>query len=197
MSLPAELRPGEVLPIEILRQGLAGCGKGVRVFRGCRIVGGDRVRIGDYSQIDEQVFVFGGEGVEIGRHVHLAVGSSILGGGWCEIGDFAGIAAGVRLVTGTEETAGMGLTNPTIPVAYRSVRRGRVTIGAHAVVFTASVVLPDVTIGEGAVVAAGSVVHHDLKPWGIYAGNPLTQVGVRASEAIRELAGKLRAEEER
>jgi galactoside O-acetyltransferase len=139
-------------------------------------------------QIDEGVFIFAGQGVVIGHCVHLAVGSSISGGGECVIGDFAGIGAGVRLLTGTEEIDRGGLTNPTVPPELRTVRRGRVEIGAHALVLTNSVVLPDITIGEGAVVGAGSVVHHDLKPWGIYAGTPLVQVGVREAEPVLKKA---------
>jgi acetyltransferase-like isoleucine patch superfamily enzyme len=40
-------------------------------------------------------------------------------------------------------------------------------------------------------VAAGAVVHHSLKPWGIYAGTPLVQVGVRRKEEILKLAAQL------
>jgi acetyltransferase-like isoleucine patch superfamily enzyme len=52
-----------------------------------------------------------------------------------------------------------------------------------------------VTIGEGAVVAAGSLVHHNLKPWGIYAGNPLVQVGLRPAEPVLQAARELRSRE--
>jgi len=155
------------------------------------------ISIGDCSQIDEDVRVHAGEAVVIGRHVHLAVGCSITGGGRCEIGDYAGIGAGVRLITGTDVVDGSGLTNPTLPASVRVVRRGVVRIEAHAVVFTNAVILPDVVVGEGAVVAAGAVVHHDLKPWGIYAGNPLVQVGVRPSDTIRELVREMEEEGKR
>jgi galactoside O-acetyltransferase len=127
----------------------------------------------------------------LGAHVHLAFTSSISGGGECDIGDFAGIGAGVRLITGTDLADGSGLTNPTIPDRLRAVKRGRIVVGAHAVLFTNCIVMPDVTVGEGAVAAAGSVVHHDLKPWAIYAGNPLVQVGVRAKETILRVSGGL------
>lgn len=151
-------------------------------------MGADRIEIGDYSQVDEGVWVFAGEGVWLGRHVHLAFGSSISGGGQCRIHDFAGIGAGVRILTGTDVADGTGLTNPTVPEQSRAVRRGAVEIGRHAVVFTNSVVFPEVTIGEGAVVAAGSLVHHSLAAWGIYAGSPLVQVGVRPKETVLRLA---------
>jgi galactoside O-acetyltransferase len=101
----------------------------------------------------------------------MAFASSISGGGQCFIDDFVGVGAGVRLITGTEEIDGEGLTNPTIPSTFRSARRGQIKIEAHAVIFTNSIILPDVVIGQGVVVAAGSLVHHNLR-LGVYAGNP-------------------------
>jgi acetyltransferase-like isoleucine patch superfamily enzyme len=191
LPLPPEFRDGELLPRSLLERWLGSVGRDVRVYRGCRLVGPRGIHLGNATQIDEGVFVFAGEGVTIGAHVHLAFGSSISGGGSCQIGDFAGIGAGVRIITGTEDVSGDGLTNPTIPTEFRRVNRSRVVVGPHAVIFTASQILPGVTIGEGAVVAAGSLVHHDLKPWSIYAGNPLTQIGLRPRDRILELAARL------
>lgn len=178
-SLPEEFQQGRCLPQEALERWLGACGAEVKVFHGCRIVPPDRVRVGARSQIDEGVFIFAGQGVSIGAHVHLAFGCSIFGGGWVEIGDHAGIGVGVRLISGSEDPLSGRLTNPTVDPALRGVRRGRIGVGAHALVFTNTVVLPDVEIGEGAVVAAGSIVHRSLKPWTIYAGNPLVAVGER------------------
>jgi galactoside O-acetyltransferase len=156
-------------------------------------VGGKRIRIGARTQIDEGVYIFAGRGVTIGQHVHLAFGSSISGGGECVIHDFAGVGAGVRLLTGTDLADGSGLTNPTVPEEFRAVRRGTLEIGAHAVIFTNCVILPDVRIGEGAVVAAGALVHHNLEPWSIYAGHPLVRVGLRPKTVMLEKAGRLLA----
>ena len=193
MSIPEAFREAVILPESEARQWLGKCGQGVKLFAGCRIANPDKVWVGDKSQIDEGVFLFPGEGIVIGRYVHLAFGSSVSGGGHCVIGDFAGIGAGVRLITGTDLLDGAGLTNPTVPEALRSMKRSFVKIGAHALIYTNSVVLPGVTVGMGAVVGAGSVVHHDLKPWGIYAGSPLVQVGVRPAETILRLAEQVLA----
>jgi galactoside O-acetyltransferase len=195
--LPPELREGGLVSESLLRHCLKRCGRGVRVFQGCRLVSPEAIELGDFCQVDEGVLLFAGEGIAVGRHVHLAAASSISGGGRCVLGDFAGIGVGVRLVTGTEVVDGAGLTNPTVPSSYRAVQRGSVVIGAHAVIFTNSVVLPSVLVGEGAVVAAGSVVHRDLKPWGVYAGNPLVQIGTRPAERILALAEQLLREEGR
>lgn len=191
MDLPPEFAPGQLLDPEELRRHLRVCGAGVKVYRGCRILPPGLVSLGEGTQIDEGVMIFAGGGVEIGRRVHLAFGSSISGGGTCRIGDFAGIGAGTRLITGSDNPDGSGLTNPTIPPEWRSVTRGHLEIGAHALLFTACVVFPGVAIGEGAVAAAGSLVHKDLKPWTIYAGNPLVAIGVRPRGRILELARSL------
>jgi galactoside O-acetyltransferase len=185
MVVPPEFQPGELLPLEMIRQFLRSCGEGVKIYKGCRLVPPERISIGDFSQIDEDVRIFAGRGIEIGRHVHFAIGSSITGGGSCIIHDFVGIGAGTRLVTGTELLEG-GLTNPTIPSHLRVVSRQTVEVRAHALIFTNSVIFPGVTVGEGAVVSAGSLVHHDLKPWAIYGGAPLVQIGVRSRESVLE-----------
>jgi acetyltransferase-like isoleucine patch superfamily enzyme len=184
---PAEFSTGQLLQPEVLKRFLKNVGKNVAVYHGSRFVGAENIEIGDFSQIDEGVRIFGGLGVRIGRHVHMAFESSISGGGECVLEDFVGIAAGVRIITGSEELSG-GLTNPTVPGEFRAVTRGRVLIGAHALVFTNSVVLPGVIIGSGAVVSAGALVHRDLKPWTIYAGNPLVQVGLRDPKPILDKA---------
>jgi galactoside O-acetyltransferase len=189
---PPVFQLGKTLPEAALQEWLGGCGQGVKIFEGCRLFPPKRISVGHRSQIDEQVFIFAGEGVIIGSYVHLAFASSISGGGNCIIHDFAGISPGVRLVTGSENIHGEGLTNPTVPPPFRSVNRGKIEIGAHALIFTNSIVLPNVTIGEGAVAGAGSIIHHDLAPWGIYAGNPLVRVGNRSRDRVLELAKSLR-----
>lgn len=190
----ATFSEGELIPEAQLRKYLGSCGTGVRVFLGAKLNRPHLISIGDNSQVDEGVMVFSGEGVSIGRYVHLAFQSSISGGGSCEIGDFAGLGAGVRVITGTEVVDGSGLTNPTIPPEFRSVVRSKVRIESHAVVFTNSIIFPGVTVGEGAVVAAGSKIHHDLRPWRIYAGDPLICVGERPSEPILAAAARLIAQ---
>ena len=190
MLVPPEFSPGELLPDALLHRHLKSCGQHVKIYQGCRLVPPDRISVGDFSQIDEGVFIFAGEGVALGRHVHLAIGSSVSGGGSCVIQDFAGIGAGTRIITGTDLVEN-GLTNPTVPPQLRVVARGRVEIHAHALIFTNCTILPGVTIGQGAVISAGSLVHRDLKPWAIYGGNPLVQIGQRSRESVLVKAAEL------
>lgn len=180
---------GEPVNRAELERYLGAVGEGVRIYRRARIVGAERLFIGDCSQIDDFVFVNCGLGVRIGRHVHVSVHASITGGGRCSLGDHCGIGAGVRLITGTENIH-KGYTNPTAPAGQRFPDRGAIEVGAHALVFTNSVVFPGVEIGAGAVVAAGSLVHRSLDPWSVYAGNPLVKVGPRTLEGMNEPSGQ-------
>src|SRR5262249_1900389 len=98
--------------------------------------------------------------------------ASITGGGKCVISDFCGISSGARIITGTDDFLGGGLTGPTIPGHLRILKRGFVTIESHVVIGANAVVLPGHVIREGATVGAGSVVTRDLEPWTVYAGVP-------------------------
>ena len=62
---------------------------------------------------------------------------------------------------------------------------GLCEIGADAYIGANSVIMP-VKVGEGAIVAACSFVTHNLKPWGIYAGNPAKLVGWREKPIGKE-----------
>jgi acetyltransferase-like isoleucine patch superfamily enzyme len=183
-------KPG-LIPVETLKSILADCGENVRVYCGCRIHPPELVSIGSGSQIDENVRIVAGKSVNIGKHVHFAFDSSILGGGRCMVGDYVSIGVGVRLITGSEILSEGSLMNPTIPAEFRGVIRSSVAIERFATVFTGSVVFPGITIGEGAVVSAGSIVRRDLRPWVIYAGDPLVAVGRRNGEHVMKTAERL------
>ena len=166
------------------RIGFASCGDHVTIRPTVRIVRPERIHIGSHVMIDDFVFIGAHEELVIGNHVHIGCHTALIGGGWCYISDFFGLSSGVRVLTGSDDFLGGGLTNPTIPAALRSVHRGRVWLGAHGGLGANSVVFPDVAIGEGSTVGAGSVVSKSLSPWGVYAGNPARRVKARPWEHI-------------
>lgn len=186
MNIPREFQDPKCIDVEALEAHLGYCGRKVRIFQGCRIYPPGVVEIGDLCQIDENVVVFGGIKTVLGRNVHVAFGSSISGGGACYIGDFVSIGSGVRVITGTEKPCEGLLNNPTIPLEYRGVERSEVAIGDFSTIFTNTVIFPGVQIGEGCVVGAGSIVHRNLKPWHIYAGNPLVAIGKRGAAEVKQ-----------
>jgi len=170
-------------------------GTDITIYPGARLVATSEIAIGSHVAIDDFVFVGRHRRLAIGNHVHLASGCSITGGGDCVVCDFAGISSGARIITGTDDFLGAGLTGPTIPEQYRVVLRGSVLIGAHAIVGANAVVLPNITIGEGATIGAGAVVTRDVEPWSVYAGVPARKIKDRRADRIRELEQALLLEE--
>jgi acetyltransferase-like isoleucine patch superfamily enzyme len=170
-------------------------GEDVTIYSRAQIIGRDRIIVGSHVIIDDFVFIGKHEKLIIGNHVHIASHASITGGGVCICCDFSGISSGSRVLTGTDRFQGGGLTGPTIPERYRCLERGRVVIGAHAIVGVNSVVLPNIEIGEGVTVGAGSVVTENLEPWGIYVGSPARRIATRRKEEILEFEQKLVQEE--
>lgn len=169
------------------------CGEDVRIHEWVRVLGAEQISLGDHVIVDDFVFLDGRGGVEIGSYVHIASFCTLAGGGRIVMEDFSGLAAGCRIVSGTEVVDGSGLTNPTVPAAYRAVQRSEVRIGRHAMLGSNVVVHPGVTIGEGTVVGSTSLVTGDLPPWTICFGTPARPVRERPSARILEFEGELLA----
>lgn len=175
--------------------GLASCGDHVIIRPTVRIVRPERIHIGSHVMIDDFVFLGGHEELIIGNHVHIGVHTALIGGGRCYISDFAGMSIGVKVMCGSDDFLGGGLTNPTIPAAYRAVHRGSVWLGPHAGLGAGTIVFPDVAIGEGSMMSGGSVVTRSLAAWGIYGGNPARRIKSRPrDEILRREAALLSAE---
>ena len=168
---------------------LRACGEDTRIYQSARLIRPQHITIGRGCRIDDFTFLFGGEDLLIDDRVHISSFSSIVGGGHTRIESYAGLSAGCRLITGSENYQGEGLTNPCIPEEFRSVKRSHVTIRKHALLFTNVIVFPGVEIGAGSVVSAASIVSHDLDPWGIYRmkNGRLFRVKDRPCERILEL----------
>lgn len=159
-------------------------GSDVTIYPQAKIVGAENIEIGSHVIIDDFAFIVATGPTFIGNYVHIASFVSITGGGECWIEDFAGIAAGARLVTGSDDFLGKGLTNPTVPGEFRAVSRSFVNVGAHVLIGTNSVVLPGVSIGEGAAIGACSLVRKNIEPWSVYAGVPAKRMLARRSDII-------------
>ena len=153
------------------------------------------VTIGDHVAIDH--FVVISTALEMGDYIHIAPFCSIIGGKHSKLilRDFSGLSAGCRIVCGSDDYKGEGLTNPPVPIEYREVTNSIVTLEKFAVLGTNVVVHPGVTVGEGAVVGSCSLVTRDLEPWGIYLGVPAKRVGDRRKDKILQYARLLLGQE--
>ena len=165
-----------------------------KIYELAKIVNRNNFCIDFFSQIDDFVFINAGSKTEIGKFVHIASFCSVVGGGEFYMEDFSGLSAGCRIVTGSDDFNGGGLTNPTVPAVYTNVTKSFVRIKRHVIIGTNVTILPGVTIGEGVAVGAGCIVRKDLEPWSIYAGQECRRVRDRPSDLILQLERKLLAE---
>ena len=165
-----------------------------KIYEQAKIINKENLTVGDYSQIDDFVFLNAGEKTVIGKFVHIASFCSVIGGGEFVMEDFSGLSAGCRIVTGSDDFLGGGLTNPTVPSKYTNVKKSKIHIGKHVIIGTNVTILPGVTIGEGAAVGAGVIVRKDLEPWTIYAGVDCKAIKKRPSDKILSFEKELLAE---
>lgn len=163
-----------------------------KIYGWAKIVNQDNFTIGDFSQIDDFVFLNAGDEIKIGRFVHISSFCSVSGGGKFYMDDFSGFSAGVRVITGSDDFSGGFLTNPTVPCEYTCVKRSRVHVGKHAIVGTNVIIFPGVTIGDGAAVGAGCIVRKNLEPWTVYAGQDCQPIKSRDKTSVLALEAQLK-----
>lgn len=179
---------------ELIAMGFAYVGKNVKVFKNTVLVNCQNIYLGDGCQIDDFVHIIASQPVRIGKRVHIACFTSIAGGGEVTIEDYCGLSAGCRLISGTEDFLGGGMTNPCVPEKYRKVIRSFVNIKKHAILGTNTVVYPGVTINEGVATGSGALINHDLDAWGVYMGSPARRIKERPREVILHFEKELVAE---
>ena len=155
---------GSWLPSRKLRNAylqiwLGSFGSGTGVQRGCRILNGRKIHLG------ERVVVNFGCLFD-GRAYELRIGNDV------SIGPKATIL-----------TLGHDPQSPEF-----ADRGGAVLIGDRVWIGYGAIVLPGVEIGEGAVVGAGSVVTRNIPAFAIVAGSPARVVGERRRDLSYRLS---------
>lgn len=158
-------------------------GRQVLICRTARLLGTQYMSIGDHSMIDEFCVLSGN--VEIGRNVHIAHGCRVIAGReGIKMDAFSGLAFGVTVFAQSDDYGGEALTNPTVPMAYRKIRRARVELGRHVIVGAGTVVFPGVVMGEGSSVGACSMVTKSTEPWFVYLGTPAKKLKARKRDML-------------
>ena len=133
---------------ENVKRRLKKCGEDVKIYPLAKIVKPEVIEIGDYSMIDDFIFIYGGKGIKIGRYVHIASFVSIIGGGELILGDYTVLANGSRILTGIGTYHGGKRMSTALPEEQRNVVRGKVVIEKDAFIGTKVVVHPNVRIGD-------------------------------------------------
>jgi galactoside O-acetyltransferase len=160
---------------DLLKFGFKSVGSNVKISKNCIIRGLYNISIGDNVIIDAfcSIIATGDCELKIGSFIHIGAYCHLLANAGIEIGDFSGLSQGVKIYSKTDDYSGNSLTNPTIPSKFKTLKRGKVSIGEHTIIGANSVVLPGLNIGDGVAIGALSLVTTNLGPWYIYYGNPL------------------------
>ena len=153
--------------------------KNVTVYPLVVVPNSELVEIGEYSEIDDFVFMYAKNGIEIGKYCHIATGVKVIGQGRLEMGDYSVLAQNVVILTSTNDYKGGYHMSATSPVDQQSIRTGVVKIGKDAFVGAGSIVHPNVTIGEGAIIGTHSLILRNIEPWTINVGSPCRIIGKR------------------
>lgn len=154
------------------------CGKNVRVYNLAKIINPEFAHLDDNSMILDYTFIDAKPAFKLGKYSAIAWHCLVEGWANVTIGDRCFVGPGAKLLSSTSEINGF-YTSQRLPSETFARRYGDILIEDDAYIGAGAIVMPGVKIGEGAVVGANSLVHHNLKPWGIYFGNPVKLVGMR------------------
>lgn len=170
---------------EVLAMGFLSVGDDVKIARSARIYDAKYSSIKNRVTIDDFCVISGA--IDFGNNVHLAHSSLVIGGReGVNFGDFSGLAFGACVFCQSDDYSGAHLTNPTVPMEYRKIARGRVELGRHVIVGTRSVIFPGVNLAEGCAVGAMSVVTKSTEEWSIYIGNPAKRIKARSRDLLQK-----------
>jgi len=169
--------------VELQSMGFRSLGKEVKISRSTKLYSPEYISISDFSIVDEFCILSGN--LTIGRNVHIAHGCRVIAGReGVLMDDFSGLAFGVTVFAQSDDYSGHALTNPTVPMEYRSIQRARVELGRHTIVGANSVVFPGVIMGEGSSIGACSMVTKSTEAWGIYFGVPAKRIKNRKKDML-------------
>lgn len=156
----------------------------------------EALRVGEGSIIDDYCYL--STRITIGRYCHIANNCSIAGGpdvGF-ELGDFSSLSAGVRIWCASNDFVHdvIALFPRELAAEDHSVK-GDVVFGRLTGVGSNAVVMPDNRVPEGVAIAALSFVptRFSFKPWTVYAGVPIREVGPRDRDSVLGQLERLRS----
>lgn len=182
---------------ELCSLGFKKYGKDVQISKKTSIYGASQMVIGNHVRIDDYCVLSGH--IELGNYIHIAAFCALFGGSeGIVMKDYSGLSSRVSVYAQSDDYLGKKMTNPTVPMEYRNVTGGRVTLEKHVIIGTGASIMPDLTIGEGSAAGSMSLVNRSLDSWGIYAGIPCRRIRERSRDLLaaeQEMERLLCAEE--
>ena len=176
---------------ELKSIGFKSVGRNVSVSRNATIYNAENIVLGSNVRIDDFCVLSGGnKGIKIGSYIHISCHCCFFGQGGIELEDFATVSSRCAIYSISDDFLGYAISNPTVPIEFRKIKEGKVTLKRHVLIGTGSTILPGVTINEGVSVGAMSLVTKDLEEWSIYVGSPAKFLSRRRRE-ILEMEKKL------
>lgn len=153
-------------------------GKNVKIYSLAKILNPECAWIEDEVRILDFAFIDAKESLYIGKHSIIAWHCVVEGHANIKIGNRCFLGPGSKLLSSTYEFNGF-YANEHLPEGSHQTAYGDIILEDDSYIGANSVVMPGVKVGEGAIVGANSLVNRNLKPWGIYFGNPVKLIGMR------------------
>ncbi len=188
------MEKGYMNDAELKNIGIKKYGKNVLISKNTILYHPELLEIGNNVRIDDFCTISGK--VVLGDYIHIAQFCGLYGGDeGIFMKDFSGLSSKSIIYATSNDYSGESLTNPMVPVKYKTADHNKkVIIGKHVVIGCMSVVLPGVNIEDGSSVGAMTLVNKSLPAGGIFGGVPAKRLKDRSSK-IFELEEKLRKEE--
>lgn len=170
--------------VELAQIGFRNVGENVKISKKSSFYNVERIEIGNNVRIDDfcSISACADGFVKIGNRVHIAAYCYIEAPAGFTMNDFSGLAARCTVYGGTDDYSGDYLTNPCVPIEFRSCRSEPVTLGKHVVVGAGSIIMCGVTIGSGSAIGAMSFVTKDIPDGKIAIGTPAKAIKNRSKK---------------
>lgn len=158
-------------------------GKNISISRYARIYNPEEIEIGNNVRIDDFSFLSGK--IRIGNNVHIACFAELNAGeAGIVMDDFSGLSSKVSVFAVSDDYSGKSLTNPTVPDAFKRLKKAKVVIAKHVIVGASSVILPGSRLEEGVAVGACSLIRDRCEEWFVYSGIPAKKIKEREKQAL-------------
>lgn len=168
---------------QLEKMGFKFLGEHVKISDKASIYDPEKIKIGDYSRIDDFCILSGA--VTIGKYCHITPYCLLAGGiPSILIEDFCTLAYGVKIFSQSDDYSGESMTNSLIPIEFKQEIKKQVTIKKQSIIGSNSVIFPGVTLENGSAIGAMSLVLKSTTPWGIYYGIPAKKVKNRSQNIL-------------